>query len=136
MVIEVRPGVLYGHRAEKTGDRVAVVKKKAQAQTRGNVVFPMAGWMSMVKKHTPMKNRAKDICNRSGRTDAIPKTCQVSSPEWRNLRIRSCACGEAVAKAMYPLSHCFTRIAKEAVARLMTRLANHSTLTRMAVVEG
>ena len=37
---------------------------------------------------------------------------------------------------MYARSHCFTRIANDAVDRLMTRLANQRMFTRIAVTDG
>lgn len=64
--------------------------------------------------------------------DAIPKTLQTSSPVRRNSRTRNLPCAEDVENAIYSRSHCFTKIARDAVERLSTRLANQSTLTRMA----
>lgn len=92
--------------------------------------------MSRVKTLNPTKNKASEIWSKRGSMDAIPKTFHASSPARRKWRMRSCPCGDADAKAMYARSHCFTRMAKDAVARLITKLVNHRMFIRMAATEG
>ena len=50
-------------------------------------------------------------------------------------RTRRRACGEGFCTARYSRSHCLTRIPRDAVMRLKSKLANHKILMRISFVE-
>lgn len=123
-------GVLYGHFDDTTGANVMAMYTESHIMIKDVTIQPTTESRDRRSRHNPPKNRHKEIWSKIGRNAAISKTFHFVRPSQRQYRIRVRERGAILSCAAYSRSHCFTRIARDAVARLQTKAENHRELIR------